>query len=166
MRVGGEGSGVVGGGPDLDGDTDDLIDELDDLIDGTLDGEGGIGESDGCFGGSSVCCGCDCCCRIADIMSEDCLSGIFNPKSTAESLPKSEVEVEVGIVLLSDSLSESKSVARGVPSASSSALTTEIECFLIDRLLFSIEEVSELLEPPFKSTLEESLSRMDGDSET
>lgn len=99
-------------------------------------------------------------------MSEDCLSGILNPTSAVKSLPRSEVEVGVGMVLLSDSLSESRSVARGVPSASSSALTTEIECFLIDRLLFSIEDVSESLELPFKSTLEESLSCTYSDSET
>jgi hypothetical protein len=52
------------------------------------------------------------------------------------------------MVLLSDSSSESKSVATGVPRASSSIFTTEIECFLIDRLFFSLAGVTELSEPP------------------
>jgi hypothetical protein len=60
MRVGGEGSGVVGGGPDLDVDTEDLTDELEDLTDMTLDGEGEIGESAGCSGGVSCDCGGVC----------------------------------------------------------------------------------------------------------
>jgi len=156
MRGGGEGSGVVGGGPELDPDAVDLIDELEDLMDGTLDGEVGVGES---IGGSSICCCCCCCCcRTAEIMSEDCLTGIRSPPPSAKSLPKSEVEAEVGMVLLSDSLSESRSVATGVPRASSSALTTEIECFLIDFLLFSCAGASESLKPPFNPTCEEFFS--------
>lgn len=39
------------------------------------------------------------------------------------------------VSLLSDSVSDSRSVAKGVPSASSRALTTEIECFLVDLFL-------------------------------
>jgi hypothetical protein len=74
-------------------------------------------------------------------MSEGRLLGIHNAPS-AESAPRSEVEldvgIDVGIVLLSDSVSESKSVATGVPRASSSAFTTEMECFLIDLLLLTI----------------------------
>jgi hypothetical protein len=127
----------------------DLADELEDLTDGTLEVEVAIGESTGVGCGCSACC-CCCCCEIVDIMSEDRLCGIRRVTSAklTESVPSSEVEVEVGIVLLSDSLSESKSVATGVPRASSSALTTEIECFLVDLLLLSFADDPESSETP------------------
>jgi hypothetical protein len=136
---GGGGSGVLGGGPDLD--VEDLIDELEDLTDGTLDEPVMVASTnccDGCVG--SCCC---CCCRAATSISEEPLRGmcsVSSPKYT-ESVPRSEVDAEVGMVLLSDSLSESKSDATGVPRASSSAFTTEIECFRIDFLFFSLVEV-------------------------
>ena len=160
IRAGGEGRGVVGGGPDLVVDMKDLIDELDDLMDGTFDIEVTIGESPRCCCGCSGCCGCCCCCRIVDIMSEDVLRGIHSATSTrlTESFPNSEQVVEVGTVLLSDSSSESRSVATGVPRASSSIFTTEMECFLVDLLLFSLMAVTELSEPPLDLGVERSFS--------
>jgi hypothetical protein len=80
-RAGGEGRGVVGGGPDLEVEAEDLIDELEDLTDGTLDSEVGIGESICCWGDFSFCF-CCCCCGIVDIMSEDCLRGTHSATLT------------------------------------------------------------------------------------
>lgn len=45
----------------------------------------------------------------------------------------------------------------GVPRASSRAFTTEMECFLVDRLLLSIEEAPESSEPPLDIDLDASL---------
>lgn len=53
-RWGGEGSGVVGGGPALD-----LIDDMLDFIDGILVGvEGAVGTGEDCCEDDDCCCCC------------------------------------------------------------------------------------------------------------
>lgn len=71
--------------------------------------------------------------------------------SKSPELPEPPPVSDIGTVFLSESLpeSESKSSPRSVPSASSSAFTTEIECFRLDLLLFGCDTIPNPSEPPF-----------------